>query len=97
MEDCCRKRAVSRSQEEKKRLKNRISRMIGQLNGIANMVEDDRYCGEILIQVAAVSSALSSFGDRVLEEHMKTCVIEEIRVGNHDIMDELMELIGKFH
>lgn len=97
MEDCCKKKLHGRNVTEKKKLQNRINRMVGQLNGIANMIEEDRYCGDILIQIAAVTSALNSFGDKILEEHMKSCVIEEIQKGNTGVMDELMELVGKIH
>ena len=56
--------------------------MMGQLNGIGRMLDENRYCGEILTQVAAVESALQAFGYLVLQEHMETCVVEEIRKGN---------------
>ena len=76
-------------------LQNRLNRMIGQLNGIKNMVEDNRYCGDILTQVAAVESALQSFGYIILQDHLETCVVEEIRNGNPPIVDEAVELMKK--
>ena len=76
-------------------LQNRLNRMIGQLNGIKNMVEDNRYCGDILTQVAAVESALQSFGYIILQDHLETCVVEEIRNGNPQIVDEAVELMKK--
>lgn len=58
-------------------------------------VEENRYCGDILTQVAAVESALQAFGYAILKEHMETCVVEEIRKGNTAIVDEAVELVKK--
>ena len=55
----------------------------------------DRYCGDILIQIGAVESALQSLGYIVLQEHMQTCVVEEVKKGNEAIMEEAIELIKK--
>lgn len=92
---CCRTKHTPRSEKELKQLQNRLSRMIGQLNGISRMLDENRYCGDILTQVAAVESALQSFGYIVLAEHMETCVTEEIRKGNDQIMEEAIELVKK--
>lgn len=92
---CCRKKATPRKEETQKQLKNRLSRINGQLGGIAKMLDENRYCGDILIQVAAVESALQSFGYLILKEHMETCVVEEIEKGNPGVMDETFELIRK--
>ena len=92
---CCRTKHTPRSEKELKQLKNRLSRMVGQLNGISRMLDENRYCGDILTQVAAVESALQSFGYIVLAEHMETCVAEEIRKGNDQIMEEAIELVKK--
>ena len=59
------------------------------------MLDDNRYCGDILIQVAAVESAMQSFGYLILQEHMKTCMIEEIQSGNTEVVDEVLELMKK--
>lgn len=92
---CCHTKATPRQEQELRQLKNRLSRMIGQLNGIGKMLDENRYCGDILTQVAAVESALQSFGYVILKEHMETCVAEEIQKGNEAIMDEALELIKK--
>lgn len=76
-------------------MKNRLSRMAGQLSGIGKMLDDNRYCGDILTQIAAVESALQSFGYLILQDHMETCVVEEIRRGNTGIVDEAVELVKK--
>ena len=92
---CCRYKHTPRSEEAEKKLINRLNRVIGQLGGIKKMVEEDRYCGDILMQVAAVESALQSFGYLLLQDHLTTCVVEEIQKGNVDVVDEAMELIKK--
>lgn len=91
----CRHKAKPRSAEEEKQLQNRLNRIIGQLNGIKKMLADNRYCGDILTQVAAAESALQAFGYTVLQSHMQTCVTDEIRSGNNEIMEEALELIKK--
>ena len=84
-----------RDPEQLRQLQNRLNRIIGQLNGIKNMLDDNRYCGDILTQVAAAESALQSFGYLVLQEHMHTCVVEQIQKGNVAVMDEAVELVRK--
>lgn len=96
MECChCHQKATPRSEKERKQLQNRLSRMAGQLNGISRMLEENRYCGDILTQVAAVESALQAFGYAILKEHMETCVVEEIRKGNTAIVEEAVDLVKK--
>lgn len=92
---CCRLKNTPRSEEELKLLKNRLNRMVGQLNGIGRMLDENRYCGDILVQVAAVEKALQGFGYIILKEHMQTCMVEEIQSGNTDIVDEALELVKK--
>ena len=91
----CHQKATPRQQKELKRLNNRLNRMIGQLNGISRMLDENRYCGDILTQVAAVESALQAFGYLILQDHMESCVVEEIKKGNTAIVDEAVELMKK--
>lgn len=91
----CHQKSIPRQDKELRKLKNRLNRMIGQLNGIGKMLDNNRYCGDILTQIAAVESALQSFGYLVLKEHMETCVVEEIQQGNTQVIDETVELIKK--
>ena len=79
---CCHRKATPREEQALKQLKNRLSRMVGQLNGIGKMLDENRYCGDILIQVAAVESALQSFAYLILQDHMETCVVDEIQKGH---------------
>lgn len=92
---CCHQKNTPRSKEQQKQLQNRLNRMIGQLNGISRMLNENRYCGDILTQVAAVESALQGFGYIVLQEHLQTCVTEEIEKGNEGIMEEVIDLVKK--
>lgn len=92
---CCHIKHTPRSKGQERQLQNRISRMTGQLQGIGRMLEENRYCGDILIQVAAVEKALQNFGYLILQEHMETCVREEVAAGNEQIMEETMELVKK--
>lgn len=91
----CHQKATPRTEEELKLLKNRLSRMAGQLSGIAKMLDENRYCGDVLTQIAAVESALQAFGYLILQEHLKTCVAEEIGKGNMAVADEVVELVKK--
>ena len=59
------------------------------------MVEEDSYCTDILIQVAAVNAALNSFNKELLASHIKTCVADDIRAGKDDTIDELVDTLQK--
>ena len=92
---CCRYKSTPRDPDTLRQLQNRLSRITGQLGGIAKMLEENRYCGDILTQVAAVESALQSFGYTVLQEHMETCVADGLRAGDMGILEEALGLIKK--
>ena len=96
MEECtCCGRTKKRSEKEIKDLITRLSRVEGQVRGIKNMVEEERYCVEILNQVSAVQAALNSFSKELLANHIHTCVVEDIRAGKDEVVDELCETIKK--
>ena len=88
-------RVKHRSEEEKRRLLNRLSRIEGQIRGIKGMVEKDEYCPDILTQTSAASSAINSFGRELLDSHLRTCVIEDIKAGKDGAVDELIGILGK--
>ena len=92
---CASKRHHPRNEEELKSLQNRISRIQGQLSGISKMLDENRYCGDVLTQIAAVESALQSVGYIVLDSHMNSCVKEDIIAGKDGVIDETVELIKK--
>ena len=91
----CRSKATPRDAELQRQMQNRLSRIIGQLGGIKKMIDDDRYCGDLLVQIAAAESALQALAYVVLRDHMKTCMVDEIRAGNTEIIDEALELMKK--
>lgn len=93
--ECCKKKAVPRDAKEVNVLKNRIHRMIGQLQGIEKMIDDNRYCGDILIQVSALESALQSLGYLILEDHLETCVRQKVHDGDEEVMKEVVHLVKK--
>ena len=94
-EVCHRHKRVPRSPEDLKQLRNRLNRITGQLNGIGKMLDENRYCGDILIQLAAVEKALQALGYIILQEHMQSCMVEDIEAGRTETVDEVVELIKK--
>ncbi|WP_273171429.1 metal-sensing transcriptional repressor [Dubosiella newyorkensis] len=82
-------------EQDVRKLKNRLHRMMGQLSGIEKMIDENRYCGDILIQVGALESALQSFGYTLLDKHLHSCVVHEINNGNEKVLDEVMDLMKK--
>lgn len=84
-----------RSEKEYKDLMNRLKRIEGQVRGIQGMLEKDAYCADVLMQVAAVNAALNSFSKALLSEHVRTCVADNIREGNDEVIDELVILLQK--
>ena len=95
--DCaaCAKRTKKRSEKEQKDLLNRLKRIEGQVRGVENMLENDAYCPDILIQVSAVTNALNSFSKKLLAAHIRSCVAEDIRAGKDESIDELVEVLQK--
>ena len=92
---CGRQKRAPRGEAELRQLKNRLSRMAGQLAGIGKMLDENRYCGDILIQIAAVEKALQAFGYVILQDHMRSCMADDIREGREETIDEVVELIRK--
>ncbi len=73
----------------------RLNRLEGQIRGIKSMVEEDVYCDDILTQVAAVKSALDAFANQLFAQHVKTCVVRDLKAGKDDIIDELMVTVKR--
>ncbi|CAM4251210.1 metal-sensing transcriptional repressor [Listeria booriae] len=88
---------VPRSNEDTKQILNRLRRVEGQVRGIQQMVEEDRYCVDILVQISAANSALKKVGLQVLEHHAKHCVVDAAQNGESDeVMDDLLKVIRQF-
>ena len=92
----CRHKSTERSEELQSDIQKRLNRAIGQLNGVKSMIEDNRYCDDVLTQLAAAESAVHRTAEIILQNHMETCVVEKIRAGNVEVVDEAMKLIRKF-
>ena len=96
MKECCCEKTKMRTEDEKKALVNRLSRIEGQVRGIKQMLLDDKYCVDILTQTSATSSALNAFAKEVLESHIRSCVVEGVRQGDDEKVEELIRTIERF-
>ena len=94
--ECMNNKKTTRSEEDKKKLISRINRIKGQLDGINKMVEDDRYCADILIQLSAADKAIKSLASVILDNHMHSCVLDGIKEGDLTKIDEIVDLCRRF-
>ena len=90
---CCRHK--DRTPAEHKALLNRLSRIEGQVRGIRAMLDKDVYCADILVQVAAVNAALNGFSKELLGQHIRTCVADDLKAGETQKLDELLQLLPR--
>ena len=95
MDKCCCHKTKERTEEERKKLVNRLNRIEGQIRGLRGMIEKDAYCTDILVQVAAANAALNAFNKELLASHIRTCVAEDIRNGKDEIIDEFAATLQK--
>lgn len=90
-------RQTARRREDKAALARRIARIEGQVRGIGKMVDEDRYCVDILTQVSAARAALDALALGLLDRHLHGCVQRAVRTGEGDAaMDEAMDVVRKF-
>lgn len=89
-------KATPRDEELKKSLVRRINRAIGQLGGVRTMLEEDRYCGDVLTQLAAIESAVRATSREILRNHLNTCVVERVQAGDTEVVNEVCDLLKKF-
>lgn len=88
-------RMSHRPEQITQNLAKRLNRIEGQIRGIKGMIEKNVYCDDVLIQIAAVQSAINGVGKVLLESHMKSCIVERIQSGDEEVVDELLKTIGK--
>ncbi len=86
-----------RTFSEKEDLYKRLNKIEGQLKGIRQMIEDDRYCGDILIQLSASSKALKSLGNLILKNHLSTCVVDNLKEDKLEAVDEVIDLFERIN
>lgn len=96
MECCCSTgKHKERNEKEIKALMNRLNRIEGQIRGIKGMLEDGIYCTDILMQSQAAVAALNAFNKELLSNHIHSCVVDKIRQGDEEVIDELMATLQK--
>lgn len=84
------------SHKETKAVRNRLSKIMGHVNAVKNMVEDGRDCSEILVQLAAVDAAIKSVSRVILKDHISTCIVEAVKEGDMKAIEELNGALDKF-
>lgn len=94
MNECC--KTKKRSEDERKSINVRINKIIGQMNGIKKMVDEDRYCDDILIQLSAIDKSIKSLANFILDNHMHSCLIDGIKNDRYEVIDEIIELFKRF-
>lgn len=92
---CCTHKTKQRSAEEYTSLIHRLNRIEGQVRGIKRMIESHTYCTDILTQVSAVQAALNAFNRELLGNHIRTCVVTDIKNGQEETVDELLLTLQK--
>lgn len=90
-------RLKHRSDDEKKCLIKRLNRIEGQVRGLKQMIEDDRYCDEVLIQISAVDKSLKSLGNEMLKTHLATCVVKDLKNDKLEVIDDIIDLFGRLN
>lgn len=88
-------KSTHRTEKEKKNINNRLNIIEGQIRGIKQMINDDRYCEDILTQLSAINKAVESLENTILESHIRNCVNRELKNGNEEIINEVMELFKR--
>ena len=82
--------------ENTKAVLNRMNRAIGHMEAVKTMIEEGRDCSEVLVQIAAVRSAINNIGKIILEDHINHCVVDAIETGDEQVLKDLSNAINKF-
>lgn len=93
---CC-KKDKHRSEEEKMKLMRRLNIIEGQIRGVKEMIENDRYCDDILVQITAIDKALKRFGAELLKDHILTCALDDIKNNHLEAVDDIVDLFEKLN
>ena len=89
--------STHRTLEEKKYLETRLKTIEGQVRGVAKMIEEDKYCNDVLVQLLAINKSLRSISNDILRNHLSTCVVKKIKEGDTSVVDEVMELVSRLN
>ncbi|MEE0014831.1 MAG: metal-sensitive transcriptional regulator [Bacilli bacterium] len=76
-------------------LVRRLRIISGQISGIEQMIINDRYCDDVLIQISSTTNALKSLGNEILKSHMKTCMVKDIKDEKYEVIDDVLDLFSK--
>lgn len=88
-------KTTKRDDETKKKINKRLKTIEGQIRGVQNMIDEDKYCNDVLIQLLAISKSIKSVSNEILKKHLETCVVRDIKKDDPNIINEVMELIGR--
>ena len=91
--DCT--KSTHRDEETKKKLNKRLKTIEGQIRGVQNMINEDKYCNDILIQLLAINKSIKSVSNEIFKNHLSTCFVRDIKNNDPKIIDEVMELIRR--
>ena len=96
---CCNEceKSKHRTLEEKKYLQTRLKTIEGQVRGISKMIDEDKYCNDILIQLLAINKSIKSLSNDILKSHLSSCVVDDIKENKLEVIDEVMELIRRLN
>ena len=94
--DTCIK-STHRDEVVKKKINKRLKTIEGQIRGVENMIDEDKYCNDILIQLLAINKSIKSVSNEIFRNHLSTCVVRDIKNDDPEIIDELIKLIGRLN
>lgn len=88
-------KSTHRTEEEKKYLKTRLKTIEGQIRGVSGMIDEDRYCNDVLTQLLAINKSIKCLSNDILKSHLQSCVVDDIKNNDLEVIDEVMELIRR--
>ncbi len=96
-EKCCHYRKNKRGTKDLELLNHRLNRIEGQIHGIQKMINENVYCNDVLIELAAVEKAIQNLSNMILEEHLYSCITDDLENGKLESLDEIISLFKRFH
>lgn len=96
-EKSCHHRKTHRGAKDIEIINNRLNRIDGQIKGIKKMINEDIYCNDVLIQLLAVEKAIRNLSNIILEDHLYTCITDDLEDGKLESIDEIVSLFKRFN